>query len=91
MNKTELISAVAEKAGITKKKSSDVVGAFTNTITEQLKKGRDVQILGFGAFGVTERAARDGRNPQTGETIHLAASKTPRFKPGKPLKDAINS
>lgn len=90
MNKTELAGAIADKAGITKKDAEAALKAFTETVTEQLKKGEKVQLVGFGNFEVSERAARTGRNPQTGETIKIKASKSPKFKPGKALKDAIN-
>ena len=86
MNKTELIAAVAEKAEISKK----AVKAFTDAVAEELAKGGKVQLVGFGNFEVSERPAREGRNPRTGETMTIAASKTPKFKPGKALKDEIN-
>ena len=87
MNKTELIAAISTKAGLTKKDAEKVLKAFTDTVTEELKKGEKVQIVGFGTFEVSERAARDGRNPSTGEPMSIAASKAPRFKAGKALKD----
>ena len=87
MNKTELIAAVAEKAEISKK---DAEKAFTDAVAEELAKGGKVQLVGFGNFEVSERPAREGRNPRTGETMTIAASKTPKFKPGKALKDEIN-
>lgn len=90
MNKTELIAAVEEKTGLEKKQAEAAVKAFTDTITEELKKGEKVQIVGFGTFEVSERAAREGRNPHTGEAMKIAASKAPRFKAGKALKDAVN-
>ena len=90
MNKTELIAAISTKAGLTKKDAEKVLKAFTDTVTEELKKGEKVQIVGFGTFEVSERAARDGRNPSTGEPMSIAASKARRFKAGKALKDAIN-
>ncbi len=90
MNKTEIIAAVAEKAGLSKKDAEKALKAFTDTVAEELAKGEKVQIVGFGTFEVSERAAREGRNPQSGETITIAASKAPRFKAGKALKDAIN-
>ena len=86
MNKTELIAAVAEKAEISEK----AVKAFTDAVAEELAKGGKVQLVGFGNFEVSERPAREGRNPRTGETMTIAASKTPKFKPGKALKDEIN-
>ena len=90
MNKTELIAAVAEKAEISKKDAEKAVKAFTDAVAEELAKGGKVQLVGFGNFEVSERPARGGRNPRTGETMTIAASKTPKFKPGKALKDEIN-
>ena len=90
MNKTELIAAVAEKAEISKKDAEKAVKAFTDAVAEELAKGGKVQLVGFGNFEVSERPAREGRNPRTGETMTIAASKTPKFKPGKTLKDEIN-
>ncbi|HJD42022.1 MAG TPA: HU family DNA-binding protein [Candidatus Mediterraneibacter quadrami] len=90
MNKTELIAAVAEQAEISKKDSEKALKAFIDVVTEQLKKGDKVQLVGFGTFEVSERAAREGRNPQTGKTMKIAACKAPKFKAGKALKDAIN-
>ncbi|HHU31667.1 MAG: HU family DNA-binding protein [Zhaonellaceae bacterium] len=90
MNKTELVSSVAEKAEITKKEAEKVVGAIFSSIEEALAKGDKVQLVGFGTFEVRERAARTGRNPKTGEEITIAAAKVPAFKPGKALKDAVN-
>ena len=90
MNKTELIAAVAEKAEISKKDAEKAVKAFTDAVAEELAKGGKVQLVGFGNFEVSERPAREGRNPRTGETMTIAASKTPKFKAGKALKDAIN-
>ena len=89
MNKTELVAAVAEKADLSKKEADAAVKAFIDSVAEELKKGEKVQLVGFGTFEVSERAARQGRNPQTGETIEIAASKTPRFKAGKALKDLV--
>ena len=89
MNKTELISAVAEAAGVSKKDTEQVLNTFFDTVQTALKEDRKVQIPGFGSFEVRERAARTGRNPHTGETIEIAAAKVPAFKPGKGLKDAI--
>ena len=91
MNKTELIAAVAEKAEISKKDSEKALKAFVDVVTEQLKAGDKVQVVGFGTFEVSERAAREGRNPQSGEVMHIAASKTPKFKAGKALKDMLNA
>ena len=90
MNKTELIAAVAEKAEISKKDAEKAVKAFTDAVAEELAKGGKVQLVGFRNFEVSERPAREGRNPRTGETMTIAASKTPKFKPGKALKDEIN-
>ena len=90
MNKTELIAAVAEKAEISKKDAEKAVKAFTDAVAEELAKGGKVQLVGFVNFEVSERPAREGRNPRTGETMTIAASKTPKFKPGKALKDEIN-
>ena len=90
MNKTELITAVAEKAEISKKDSEKALKAFIDVVTEQLKAGEKVQLVGFGTFEVSERAAREGRNPQTGKTMKIAACKAPKFKAGKALKDALN-
>lgn len=89
MNKTELINAVAEATGLTKKDSGAVLEAFLNTITDTIKAGDKVQMMGFGAFEVKTRAARTGMNPATGETVEIPAAKVPVFKPGKLLKDAI--
>jgi len=90
MNKVELINAVAEKCGTTKKEAEKMVEAFTEVVTETLKKGERVQLVGFGAFEAASRAARVGFNPQTKEKIEIAASVTPTFKAGKALKDALN-
>ncbi len=90
MNKNELITAVAEKAGISKKDSEAAVNAVVDAITDALKKGDKVQIVGFGAFEVKTRAARTGRNPSSGEPVEIPACKVPTFKAGKPLKDAVN-
>ena len=89
MNKTELIAAVAEAAGVSKKDTEQVLNTFFDTVQVALKEDRKVQIPGFGSFEVRERAARTGRNPHTGEAIEIAAAKVPAFKPGKNLKDAI--
>ena len=90
MNKVDFVAAVAEKAGISKKDAGKVVDAFAGVVTEALTKGEKVSLVGFGTFEVKERAAREGRNPQTGETMQIAASKAPAFKAGKTFKDAIN-
>lgn len=89
MNKTELIAAIAENAELSKKDSEKALKAFVDVIAEELKKGEKVQLVGFGTFEVSERAAREGRNPQTGSTMIIPASKSPKFKPGKAFKDAI--
>ena len=91
MNKTELVAAVAEQADISKKDAEKVLKAFVDVVTEEMKKGEKVQLVGFGTFEVAERAAREGRNPQTGETMTIAASKNPKFKAGKALKDMVNA
>ena len=90
MNKTELVAAVAEKAEISKKDSEKALKAFVDVVTEQLKADDKVQLVGFGTFEVSKRAAREVRNPQTGKTMKIAACKAPKFKAGKALKDAIN-
>ena len=90
MNKTELIAAVAEQAELSKKDSEKALKAFVDVVTEELKKGEKIQIVGFGTFEVSERAAREGRNPQTGATMKIEACKAPKFKAGKALKDAVN-
>lgn len=89
MNKTELIAKVAETTELTKKDATKAVDAVLDAIAEALKAGEKVQLIGFGNFEVRERAARKGRNPQTGEEIHIASSKVPAFKPGKALRDII--
>lgn len=89
MNKTELIAAVAEKADLSKKNAEVAVAAVIDSIVESLKKGDKVSLLGFGTFEVRERAARTGKNPQTGEAIKIAATKAPAFKAGKAFKEAI--
>ena len=90
MNKTELIAAVAEKAEISKKDAEKAVKAFTDVVSEELVNGGKIQLVGFGTFDVKERAAHEGVNPQSGAKIQIAASKAPRFKAGKALKDAVN-
>ncbi len=89
MNKTELIAAIAEETGLSKKDAEAALNAFTGIVGKTLKKGDKVQIVGFGTFEVSKRSARSGRNPQTGETIKIKASKTPKFKAGKALKDLV--
>ena len=90
MNKTELVAAMAEQAGLTKKDAEKALAAFTDAVTKELKKGGKVQLVGFGTFEVSARAAREGRNPQTGATMKIAATKAPKFKAGKALKDEVN-
>ena len=90
MNKTELIAAVAEKAEISKKDADKALKAFTDTVAQELKNGEKVQLVGFGTFEVSQREAREGRNPRTGETMKIAATKMPKFKAGKALKDMMN-
>ena len=91
MNKTELIAAGAEKAEISKKDAEKAVKAFTDVVSEELVNGGKIQLVGFGTFEVSERPAREGRNPRTGETMTIAATKTPKFKVGKALKDMVNA
>ena len=91
MNKTELVAAVAEQAGLSKKDAEAAVKAFTDVVAEALKAGDKIQLVGFGTFEVSERAAREGRNPRTGETMVIEASKTPKFKAGKALMDLVNA
>lgn len=90
MNKTELVSAMAAKADISKKDAEAALKAFTDVVAEELKKGEKISLVGFGTFEVAERAARTGRNPQTGAEMKIAASKAPKFKAGKALKDIVN-
>ena len=90
MNKTELIAAVAEKAEISKKDAEKAVKAFTEVVSDELVKGEKIQLVGFGTFEVSERPAREGRNPKTGEVMTIAASKAPKFKAGTALKDMVN-
>lgn len=91
MNKTELIAAVAEKAELSKKDAEKAIKAFTDVVSDELVKGEKIQLVGFGTFEVSERAAREGRNPQTGKTMKIAACKAPKFKAGKALKDEVNA
>ena len=91
MNKTELVAAVAEQADISKKDAEKVLKAFVDVVTEEMKKGEKVQLVGFGTFEVSERAERTGRNPQSGKEMVIPASKAPKFKAGKALKDAVNA
>ena len=90
MNKVDLVSAVAKQAELSKKDAGLAVEAVFDAISEALEKGDKVQLIGFGTFDVSEVAAREGRNPRTGETMKIAASKAPRFKAGKALKDRVN-
>ena len=90
MNKTELVAAIADKTALSKKDAEKALKAFTDVVAEELAKGEKIQLVGFGTFEVAERAAREGRNPQTGKTIKIAASKAPKFKAGKALKDTVN-
>ena len=89
MNKNELVAAMAEKSGLTKKDAEAALDAYTEAVTEALKSGGSVQLVGFGTFEVKQRAARQGHNPRTGETVEIAACKAPAFKAGKALKDAL--
>ena len=91
MNKTELVAAMADQAGLSKKDAEAALKAFTDVVSDELKKGGKIQLVGFGTFEVSERSAREGRNPHTGETMKIAASKAPKFKPGKALKDLVNA
>ena len=91
MNKTELVAAISEKTELTKKDSEKALKALIDVVAEELKKGEIVQLVGFGTFEVSERAARTGKNPQTGAEIKIAACKAPKFKAGKALKDAVNA
>ncbi len=89
MNKAELIDAIATRADVSKKDAGEMIDAFVTTVTSALKDGDTVTLVGFGSFTTAERAARKGRNPSTGEEIDIEASITPKFKPGKQLKDAV--
>ncbi|MCR5788650.1 MAG: HU family DNA-binding protein [Lachnospiraceae bacterium] len=90
MNKTELVAAIADQAGLSKKDSEKALKAFTDVVSKELKKGGKVQLVGFGTFEVVKRQAREGRNPQTGDVMKIKASKAPKFKAGKALKDMVN-
>lgn len=90
MKKSELVELVASKAGLTKADATRAIDAFLETVEETLVKGEKLPLVGFGTFAVSERAAREGRNPRTGETVKIAARKSVSFKPGKALKDAVN-
>ena len=90
MNKSELVAAMSEKSELSKKDVEKALKAFTDVVAEELKKGEKIQLVGFGTFEVSERAARTGLNPRMKETIEIAASKAPKFKAGKALKDLVN-
>ena len=90
MNKAELVAAIAEKTELSKKDTEKALKAFVDVVAEELKKGEKIQLVGFGTFEVSERSARTGRNPQTGAEMTIAASKAPKFKAGKALKDSLN-
>ncbi|NCO50925.1 MAG: HU family DNA-binding protein [Deltaproteobacteria bacterium] len=90
MTKAELVNAIAEKAGLTKVDAEGALKAFAEAITDALKAGEKVALVGFGTFSVGDRAARTGQNPQTGKKIEIPAAKVPKFKAGKALKDAVN-
>lgn len=90
MNKTELVAAMAEKSELSKKDSEKALKAFIDVVSEELQNGEKIQLVGFGTFEVVERAAREGRNPLTGDKMQIEASKAPKFKAGKALKDAVN-
>jgi DNA-binding protein HU-beta len=91
MNRTELVAAMAEVSGVSKKDTEAVLKAFTEVVSNELKKGEKIQLVGFGTFEVSERAAREGRNPATGEAMQISAARAPKFKAGKALKDMINA
>jgi len=90
MNKSDLVAAIAEQTELSKKDAEKALGAFVDVVSDELAKGGKIQLVGFGTFDVAERSAREGRNPQTGATMKIPASKAPRFKAGKALKDAVN-
>ena len=90
MNKAEMIVNITEKTDLTKKQADEALSAFMDTVTETLVAGDKVSLVGFGAFEITERAAREGRNPATGQSIQIGPSKSPKFKPSKNLKEAVN-
>ncbi|MBK6963274.1 MAG: HU family DNA-binding protein [Bacteroidales bacterium] len=89
MNKSDLIDAIAQRAGITKVQAKSAIDSYHETVAETLKSGGSVEIAGFGSFSVSSRAARTGRNPKTGATLQIEAAKVPKFKPGKALKDGL--
>lgn len=90
MNKTEVIDTMSRSTGLSKADATRAMDSFIDVVTEALKKGEEVKLVGFGTFSVTDRSASTGRNPRTGETIQIPASKQPKFKPGTALKDAVN-
>ena len=90
MNKTELVAAMAEKTELSKKDAEKALKAFTDVVAEELTKGEKIQLVGFGTFEVVERQEREGRNPKTGKSMKIPASKAPKFKAGKALKDVVN-
>ena len=91
MNKSELVEQIAQRSGLSKDQAGEALGATISAIEESLAAGEDIAITGFGKFSVADRGAREGVNPSTGERIHIAASKAPRFSPGAKLKDAVKS
>ena len=91
MNKTELVAAISAKTELSKVDAEKALKAFTEVVSEELQKGEKIQLVGFGTFEVAERPAREGRNPRTGETMKIKASKAPKFKAGKALKDVVNT
>ena len=91
MNKTELVAAIAERTELTKKDADQALKAFIDVVGDELSKGEKIQLAGFGTFEVSSRAAREGRNPQSGAPMKIAASKAPKFKAGKALKDMLNA
>lgn len=91
MNKGQFVDKIREKTGLTAKDAENAYKAFIETVVEALREGDKISLVGFGTFDIGERAAREGRNPQTGESIQIAASRSPRFKAGKAFKDAVNS
>lgn len=91
MNKTDLVAAIAERTELSKKDAEKAVKAFTDVISEELANGGKIQLVGFGTFEVSERPEREGRNPKTGEPMKISASRTPKFKPGRVLKDMVNN
>ena len=91
MSRQDLVAAMADKTGLSKKDAEKAVKAFIDVVSEELVKGGKVQLVGFGTFEVAERAAREGRNPRSGEAMSIPASKMPKFKAGKALKDAVNA